>query len=512
MRNLKHYILFGVALSFWATICFVLPDFLDNPVSSFSVGVHVAIYVIAIGIMNMLILLAMALNRYVFAVLLIPYAVLGAIISYYRVAYHATITPAVIDATLHTNLGTIAGVVSWQLVFYILFNLLITIAFINWRFRLPIDEKWSKHSYKLIVFLLLFLFSCGYYGIDARLNKALNQRYPMNVLYSMTEYFHFLNERGSDKLLTDVSYDFYPDSLNVIVILGESTRADHLSLNGYHRQTMPRLENNENVVSLPNIYSQYSYTAASVPHIFTCADSVSPELAYLRHSFIVNYKQHGYFSAWISNQDYGRTYMTFIQETDTAIFPNASKSVFVYDTWNDMELLPYLDSLIIRKSNKNLYILHTIGSHWYYNLHVPDSLLQYLPLTNNRVITSNTVEQVVNSYDNTILAIDVFLDELTHRFKDTPAILLYISDHGESLGEEGHFLHANYEETKYPAALVWYSDKYETMYPEKIKALKRNRIRRYRTDYFFPSVLSAAGMCYEQQKDLDIFSTLSIDE
>ena len=177
-----------------------------------------------------------------------------------------------------------------------------------------------------------------------------------------------------------------------------------------------------------------------------------------------------------------------------------------------MELLPYLDSLIIRKSNKNLYILHTIGSHWYYNLHVPDSLLQYLPLTNNRVITSNTVEQVVNSYDNTILAIDVFLDELTHRFKDTPAILLYISDHGESLGEEGHFLHANYEETKYPAALVWYSDKYETMYPEKIKALKRNRIRRYRTDYFFPSVLSAAGMCYEQQKDLDIFSTLSIDE
>ena len=86
--------------------------------------------------------------------------------------------------------------------------------------------------------------------------------------------------------------------------------------------------------------------------------------------------------------------------------------------------------------------------------------------------------------------------------------MLYLSDHGEALGENGKWLHAgSVEAMHYPAALVWYSDLYAQLYPKKVSALKENRTKKYRTDYLFYSILSAGGIEVESaKKDLDIFS------
>ena len=132
----------------------------------------------------------------------------------------------------------------------------------------------------------------------------------------------------------------------------------------------------------------------------------------------------------------------------------------------------------------------------------------FQPTTDNRVVTNNRHEAVLNSYDNTIRYTDLVLDSIIARMKNRCAIVFYISDHGESLGENGNWLHAaGAEETKYPACMIWYSDVFAQQYPEKITALYANKNNRYRTDFLFHSVLSAAGISV-----VDIDSTMNIFE
>ncbi len=490
MTNRYAYLWLVVAMGVWNTLCFILPDFFDSPTDGWRSVLTVILYVCALGIGQIAIASLLALHRYIAALCLPLYAVLGGVISYYRVAFHATVNPALVDATLHTNMGTVSGVTSWQLIVWVVFQLLVSLLWVRWRWRIEkVPQAW------VILIGSIGLFAAWYWG-NGRLHKSAAQRYPMHVIRSVGEYVSLQRESNLPRQIPHVQATATTDSLDIIMIIGEAARADHLSLNGYPRETCPRLAARHNVVSLPHIFSQHTHTAASVPHILTPADSLHPELANTSHSFIACLRQQGYTFAWISNQDYGRTYAPFIYEADTILFPNASKTVFVFHPWYDTDLLPALQNLIKEQTETHrLYVLHTIGSHWFYNNHVPESCVRFQPTVSNRVITQNDSMAVINSYDNTIVSMDFFVDLVISLFKDRNAILFYLSDHGESLGERGNWLHAaGAEETKYPAAFVWYSDKYARTFPDKVAALKENRTKHFRTDYLFYSLLSAAGL------------------
>lgn len=162
----------------------------------------------------------------------------------------------------------------------------------------------------------------------------------------------------------------------------------------------------------------------------------------------------------------------------------------------DLDILPLVkDDLKEMNHKSNLFVIHSIGSHWYYNTHYPDSLAIYKPEVNSRVLSDLSEEQLINSYDNTILATDDFLSKLIGLFRKRNAILIYISDHGESLGEEGRFLHAvDAPELHIPACFIWYSDKFALNYPEKISALKDNAEKNWSSDIIFHTVLDAGTL------------------
>jgi glucan phosphoethanolaminetransferase (alkaline phosphatase superfamily) len=135
-------------------------------------------------------------------------------------------------------------------------------------------------------------------------------------------------------------------------------------------------------------------------------------------------------------------------------------------------------------------VLHTIGSHWYYNNHFSEKYELFKPITTSRIITQNSSEQIINSYDNTIVYTDFFLDQLIAQLENKNALIIYISDHGEVLGENGAWLHAgDNAASKKPACFVWFSDNFAESYPEKINALKTNKDKYYRTDMIFHSIL-----------------------
>ena len=450
----------------------------------------IACYVGAISLLSFLLLYATGLNRYVAAVFYPVYGIVGTVVSYYRVAYRVTITPLILDCVFHTNPQEALSVLSWQMLLWIGVNACISILLVVWRWRLSTPKYTYVHA---IVAILLLV---GYYYCNSRLHQSLNQRYPMNIMESLRQYYVIEHSRKAERTIPAYyRVDTVADALDIVLVIGESMRADHLQFNGYTRETTPLLSQRKNIVSMPNIYSQYTHTLASVPVILTRADSIHPEYQYSETSFAAILHQEGYHTAWISNQDMGETFAHFPAECDTTIWANVGKSTYVFSGWYDEALLPYLDQQLALGYPHNLMVLHTIGSHWYYNNHVTESHNHFLPITDDRVVTNNSREQIINSYDNTVRYMDFFLDSVIHRFEDRCAVVFYLSNHGESLGEDGNYLHAaGAEETKHPACIIWHSDSFAELYPQKVQALHINSLRRYRTDFLFPSLLDIANI------------------
>jgi glucan phosphoethanolaminetransferase (alkaline phosphatase superfamily) len=276
--------------------------------------------------------------------------------------------------------------------------------------------------------------------------------------------------------------------------LGESLRADHLSFNGYERNTTPYLSQ-EDIISFPNIYSEYTYTDISLSHILTRADSLDSDLAYKERSFIDLFKHCGYYTTWLANQQPNKSYLYFMNECDTMISFNINKSSYVFDKWTDGDLLPPFETFIEKKGQNQFIVMHTIGSHWYYNSHFPDEFQKYNPVVKSRIVSSNTLEEMINSYDNTILYTDYFVFEVINRLRDKNAILFYLSDHGEALGENGKWLHADDAPPMHnPACWVWMSPQYKNENPEKYEILQNNKEKRYRSGFLFHTITEAAGI------------------
>ncbi|OJU49090.1 MAG: hypothetical protein BGN96_00495 [Bacteroidales bacterium 45-6] len=327
--------------------------------------------------------------------------------------------------------------------------------------------------------------------------RPVSERMPYSIYYNITRYF----EEKHIAAETRTTFSKIPvlckeDTLTVVFVVGESLRSDHLQLNGYDRKTTPLLAKDSAVTSYPHIYTQPCYTHTSVPRILTRADSIHPEKAYEEQSFITLFKRAGFHTAWIANQESVSTYVYFMKECDTLAYANRGKSLYQFGKWLDGDLLPYYKKEMQRRNSpKKLIILHTIGSHWWYNARYPDTYRKFAPVISSRVVSSCTKEEMVNSYDNTILYSDYVINEFIKDLRNENAVLFFLSDHGEALGENGHFLHADdYPSLHNPASFVWYSPKYFRNHPEKICNLKKNREKKYTTDYLFHSILDAAGI------------------
>lgn len=488
MKPFVKYLYFVGALTLCAGIGFVLPDFLDNPVTG-AVGVaQIAAYWAVVVVANFLWLYALAACRPIFYVVFPLYCLLGAVVAYFRYAFSATLTPMLLDATFHNDWRTSLELITPGLLCCIAAALAFAALAIRARRRLNLPG-WGWHAAAGLLLL------AGYVNSHPRIHSGCMQRYPCNVYYNLRLY---LESRPAPTKRTDPDAQrpapTRTDTLTLVLVIGESLRTDHLAIAGYDRPTTPRLARRSNLVVLPHIYSEYTYTNRSLPHLLTRADSAHEERAFSETSFVPSFRRDGFRTTWVANQDAADTYVDFIHECDSAIFVHPEKTVYVYDEWLDTDILPHLDRLLApghQAPTRQLLILHTIGSHWYYVNHCPKRLARFQPVTRNREVKRNRPEEIINAYDNTVLATDEFLDEVIRRLEGRTALLIYLSDHGEALGENGDWLHASHNEAiKHPAALVWYSDHYARRYPQKVNALRRNATRRYRTDFLYHSLLS----------------------
>ncbi len=497
-QNIK-YLLFVLVVSLWSSLCFVLPDFLDNPHEGIYGLFVLLVYVGAIGLSHFLLFCFLCSFRIVATIILPLYAILGAGQAFYRVVYKVSITPLIIDTTLHTNTEEAVGVMSWQLFAWVVANLIIALCLVWYR------RKKILLPYPWIYFIVGLIGFGLYTRCHQRLHLSIQQRYPMNIIHASKQYISSLQEQNEQRTMP-FYHPLHRDDIKLIFVMGEAVRADHLGINGYLPNTTPFLKKEENLISFPFIRSPHTHTTASIPYILTRADSVHPNRATDETSFTPILNSCGYQTYWISNQDLGGNFAYFPNECDSSFFVNKGKTDYVFHPWVDEDLLPIIHRIQQKQENKQAFLIHTIGSHWYYNNHVPQEQWTFQPVTTNRLITANTEEQIIHSYDNTILYMDSIVEEIISFFREDNAILIYLADHSESLGEGGRWLHASdAEEQKHPACFIWYSDSYEQRYPDKIQALQKNRTKHYGTDFLFYSILSAVGIeaqDYDSHRDV----------
>ena len=105
-----------------------------------------------------------------------------------------------------------------------------------------------------------------------------------------------------------------------------------------------------------------------------------------------------------------------MHEADTLIYANEGKNVYMFDKWLDGALLPFYQKELEYSNPRKLIVLHTIGSHWWYNSHFEKEV--FSPVLRSKNISSSTQEAIVNSYDNTILYTDCFLHQLIEELRD----------------------------------------------------------------------------------------------
>jgi lipid A ethanolaminephosphotransferase len=230
-----------------------------------------------------------------------------------------------------------------------------------------------------------------------------------------------------------------------VLVMGETARADRFSLNGYERDTN-RYTRARGVVNFPRVVSCGTSTAESLPCIFSGLGRAqfSHAAAMASESLVGAMQRLGVGTFWRDNST-GCKHVCDAQHFEQRA--NWADPDLCDDTGCfDELLLKDFDALLADRERDHLIVLHQRGSHGpAYNTDVPQWAKEFLPECDLPNLRNCDRDAINNSYDNTILYTDYFvsrvIDELARRSADFDTAMLYVSDHGESLGENGLYLH-----------------------------------------------------------------------
>jgi len=302
----------------------------------------------------------------------------------------------------------------------------------------------------------------------------------------------------------------------VVLVLGETARAENFSLNGHPHATNPELAALP-VISFRNVHSCGTSTAESVPCMFSHLGQAnfSVKSARASENLLDIVKRAGLDVLWIENNSGCKGVCDQVATEKTS---HAVDDVLCPDgECQDEIMLGRLQQAISQVDNDLVVVMHQNGSHGpAYFRRYPRRFRTFLPACETSNIQSCSTDEIRNAYDNTILYTDHVLGQviaaLEERSKDIDAAMVYVSDHGESLGESNTWLHGlpyriAPDVQKHVPMIVWSSDSYRARQNLDQDCLQAERLDAITHDHLFHSVLgmvNVAADTYESR--LDIFA------
>ncbi|AWM80553.1 phosphoethanolamine transferase EptA [Gammaproteobacteria bacterium ESL0073] len=366
----------------------------------------------------------------------------------------------------------------------------------------------------------------GEYSFFLKTNKStLKLISPTNYIYALGDMVnkHYKSEAPFTHIGEDAKRKIATNPQKkklIIIVVGETSRAQNFSLNGYERETNPLLSKQSNLFNFEHASSCGTATAISVPCMFSNMPrkSFDRTLAINEDNVLDIIARTGVNVYWKDNDSNckevcNRVPTLEINKTEPA---ELCKGGLCYD----IQLLNGLDQYINERTDDTVIVIHTNGSHGpaYHERYQKDQE-KFTPACKSTEIDSCSQQELVNAYDNTIVNVDFVLNstiELLKKHSDQfSTAMLYMSDHGESLGEDGFYLHgapyriAPKQQTHIPM-IFWLSDSFMNNHRINKTCLadKAKNDQNVSHDNLFHTVLGALDVSTkEYDPSLDIFKS-----
>lgn len=472
--------------------------------------------------------------RYLFKPFAIFLLLSAALVSYFMNQYGVLIDSFMVQNVMETDAGESTELLNGKLLFSffiwgVLPALLVSRLEIEHRplFRGLLHRGLLFSLGMAVVGVSIFSFYDEYASV-ARNNRQLRHLItPSNYLYSFGSYFVstakagpvVINTIGEDaRRLPDAASNGKKNLL--IVVAGETARAENFSLNGYGRNTNPRLSQ-EAIINFGNVSSCGTATAVSLPCMFSNLghDNYSDAVAKQQESVLDVVARSGAEVMWRDNNSGCKGACDRVA--------SESMAKLHLDPWCNSEecfdpiLLYKLDDYLAQLKGDGMIVLHQKGSHGpTYFKRYPEAFSKFTPVCATSELQNCSQEQVVNAYDNTILYTDHFLAEVIAFLKqhadEYNGAMLYVSDHGESLGENNVYLHglpyfmAPSQQTHVPM-IAWLSPEFQQVKGLDGGCLQQKAEGEYSHDNLFHTVLGLMGVAttaYDAK--LDIFASCGV--
>lgn len=451
---------------------------------------------------------------------------------YFMNSYQIQIDVYMLMNIFETNAKEVSDLISKGLLLYMfIFGILPSLLILT-----KIQIKQNENNYKknlrltLISFLLLFFEFSLFFSLPKSRNFIMkNRRHiinyvtPANYIGNMARFLS-IKIKGIffSKNVIDISSDaeIKIESKNnkknlVILVIGESARSQNFSLNGYKRNTNEFLESYD-IMSFKNFYSCGTCTIHSIPCIFSHLDR--------KHFTILEGKKYENLLDILKKVDFDVKWRS--NNGDCKGVCNRVN----YLSTNGLDINGYDESLVknlIRESknftkHNNIIVINQRGSHDPYYKRYPNEFRKFKPDC-QRELNSCSIEEIMNAYDNSIYYSSYNLSRILDFLKkdlysDYNVLFLYVSDHGDALGEDGLWAHsmpynkANYYVKKIPM-LLWFSDSFGEEFRINKECLKDMTDKELSHDNIFHSILGVFRIKSKYyDENLDIFNRCITDK
>ncbi|MET1045334.1 MAG: phosphoethanolamine--lipid A transferase [Hyphomicrobium sp.] len=420
--------------------------------------VFVGLIAVAATLMAYLVLLAISLKPLLRGILLVLLPVTAAA-SYFMTEYGVVIDVQMVRNVFETDAREAGDLTTFKLVGYVLMlGLVPAVLFciVPWTERSWRDDTLAKLKYAAAATAVCAVVLLPIWGNILSLGREHKELKltltPVNYFTALSNYWR----RASRKAITvDASYgeDAHrtaatgPRKSLFVIVVGETARADHFALNGYGRPTNPALSSITDLINYGKAYSCGTDTAQSVPCMFSGFDrkGFSNARAASRQNLLDIFTRAGVDVVWRENQAGCKGVCDRIKsETLTGhkvptFFPSS-------ENYDDV-LVDGLDQRIASLQQDTVIVLHMMGSHGpAYWKRYPPQFETFKPACKDAQFSRCELSTIINAYDNSIVYSDHVLARLIGVLKGASsqgvdAGMLYVSDHGESLGEHGMYLH-----------------------------------------------------------------------
>jgi len=501
---------------------FEIYPFSDNIIFDITVIINSILF------MNLVFLLFS--SKYTTKPLLILMLLTAAFSNYFMTTYDVVIDHSMIENAVETSMKESLDLFSLNMVLYILFLFVLPSIFIYFTplqfgsLKMELKRKAQSFILSLLVIVITIVSQGDYYATFFREHKQI--RYYATPTFQIYSVKKFIKEKYFHKsvefqhVAMDAKIDEpIPERELIVMVVGETARADRFSLNGYAKQTNPLLEQ-EDIINFPQVSSCGTATAKSVPCMFSLTQKKDYDSTAVRNTDNVLdiLKRSGVNVLWRDNNSDSKGVALRVDYED---FQSSDTNPICDIECRDEGMLSGLQEYINTHPKGDIMIvLHQMGNHGpaYYKRY-PKRFEKFTPVCTTNQLEECSKEEIDNAYDNAILYTDYFLKkviDLLKRNNDFETAMVYMSDHGESLGEHGIYLHgmpdllAPIEQTHVPSVL-WFGDKVKGEL--KVDELKANSKNSYSQDNLSHTLLGLFEVQSEYyKKELDILEPFRKEE